>query len=276
MELSNKYSILEVPKGKYDVLVLVQTYQSEKTIEDALISIDRQSFGGSLAVLIHDDASTDKTRQIISGYMSSSKLDIFRAFRKTNSFESGEIHLTWQLVLSLKFDFLAICDGDDVWLSENKLSAQVRVLEKRKNVALVYHGYEQGFSIRSQDNVDYYQRLDQAPELLSRLYCSLRLPTIHSSTMYRKDSLDISNIHIANKLPVADFILLWSSLQHGSAHYIPGLRFFYRLGGSFNPLPKAEKVAIRDVLIKELGPRLNKKTLLRLLMTEKIKDFMKR
>lgn len=275
-DFSDKYAVLETPKKEYEVLVLLATYQSEKTVKEALQSIEHQTFHGTLALLIHDDASTDNTRQVISDYASSSQLEVFRAFRKTNSFDNSERYLMWQLVQTFDFKYLAICDGDDVWLSKNKLSEQVAVLEKWKRVAIVYHGHEQGFASHSKENVDHYERLDKSPAWLQRLYCSARLPTIHSSTMYRKEFLDISNILLVDKFPAADFVLLWSSLQHGSARYIPGIRFFYRLGGSFNTLPKDARVAIRDGLVNELKQKLKRRTVLRLLMTEKIKDLMGR
>lgn len=273
-DLADKFEVLELPEKKYDVLVLMNTYQSEGTIYEALKSIDNQSFSGTLALLIHDDASTDNTREIISEFISTSRMKVFRAFRKINSFRAEERYTKWHLVQTLDFGYLALCDGDDAWVSKNKLSVQFNFLDKCTSAALSYHGYEQGHVINSEDNVDYFKRLDRAPAWLQKVYSDIFLPVGNSTVMYKKTALDTSNIDLIDKYGVGDMVHLWSALQHGSAIYVPGIRTFYRSGGSFNRLSRINQDSVRDSMVVELSKRLSRRTAQRLLITTRIKGLI--
>ena len=51
-----------------DVSVLVISYNHEKFIEECLESVLRQKTDFSFEILIHDDASSDRTQNIIKRY----------------------------------------------------------------------------------------------------------------------------------------------------------------------------------------------------------------
>ena len=123
-----EFRLLEVPEGSFSVLVVVNSFNSSETISRALDSIISQDFDSSFKVLVHDDGSTDNSREIIEQYREKHPELIFPAYRKVNGLTTGGRVTMWGIIEGLGFEFLMMCDGDDFW-SSNMLREQVRVLE---------------------------------------------------------------------------------------------------------------------------------------------------
>ena len=89
-------------------------------------------------VLIHDDASTDGTTDIIKEYADRYPKIIKPLLQKENQFSKGvKITYTYQMPRA-KGKFIAFCEGDDYWIDENKLQNQVDFLMAHPDYGLVY------------------------------------------------------------------------------------------------------------------------------------------
>ena len=108
----------------------VITYNHAKFIRKCLDSILMQKTNFSFEVLIHDDASTDGTADIIREYEAKYP-DIIKPIYQTEN--------QWQKNIGISKNFqhprihgkyVALCEGDDYWTDENKLQKQVDFLEK--------------------------------------------------------------------------------------------------------------------------------------------------
>ena len=114
-----------------DVVVTICciTYNHEKYIRDALDSFLMQKTNFPIEVLIHDDASTDNTANIIREYEKAHSDIIKPICQKENQYSKGVgISITYQFPRA-RGKYIAMCEGDDYWTDPLKLQKQVDFLE---------------------------------------------------------------------------------------------------------------------------------------------------
>ena len=116
------------------VSVCVVTYNQEKYITECLQGIVDQETDFYFEVIVSDDCSTDRTREIIQLFSErhpnitvlfrSENLGALRNFVDTHGQATGE--------------YVCHCDGDDYWLP-GKLQAQVDYLDRHPYCNIVWH-----------------------------------------------------------------------------------------------------------------------------------------
>lgn len=121
------------------ISIVLITYNHEYYIEDALKGILMQDFGNILELIIADDASTDKTREIINKFKFPQNCDVKKVFREVNV--GMNVNILEALKLA-KGEYVAILEGDDYWLNPNKCAVQMEYLEKHPNVSFSWHPVE--------------------------------------------------------------------------------------------------------------------------------------
>lgn len=111
------------------------TYNHEKFIADAIDSFLMQETNFKFEILIHDDASTDRTVDIIREYEKKYPDLIKTIYQTENQYSKGVdvLHLNNERA---KGKYLAICEGDDFWTKSNKLQKQVDYMEKHPECSL--------------------------------------------------------------------------------------------------------------------------------------------
>jgi glycosyltransferase involved in cell wall biosynthesis len=105
------------------------TYNHEKFISECLDSFLNQKISFHAEILIHDDASTDKTASIIQGYEKQFPNIVKPIYQVENQFKKN-------IKLNIAFNYprargkyIAFCEGDDYWTDPLKLQKQVDFLE---------------------------------------------------------------------------------------------------------------------------------------------------
>ena len=89
-------------------------------------------------IVIHDDASSDDTAEIIREYEAKHPT-IFRTFYQTeNRFSKGVNPYYAYVFPAARGRYIAICDGDDFWSDPAKLATQAAVLDANPNLALTF------------------------------------------------------------------------------------------------------------------------------------------
>ncbi|MBS6722749.1 MAG: glycosyltransferase [Clostridiales bacterium] len=121
------------------VSVICNTYNHERYIRDAIESFLVQKTDFLYEVLIHDDASTDKTAEIIKEYEKKYPELIKPIYQRENQYSKG-------INVSFKFQYprahgkyIAICEGDDYWIDPYKLQKQVNAMEQHPEVGICAH-----------------------------------------------------------------------------------------------------------------------------------------
>ena len=121
------------------VSVLCMAYNQEKYIRQTLESFVMQKTNFPFEVLINDDASTDKTPEIIKEFADKYPNIIKPVYQKENQYSKGvSIHNDF-LFPKAAGKYLAFCEGDDFWTDENKLQIQYDIMEKNPDCHLCLH-----------------------------------------------------------------------------------------------------------------------------------------
>lgn len=115
------------------VSILCTAYNHEKYIRQCLDGFVMQKTNFKFEVIIHDDASTDNTANIIREYEEKYPEIIKPIYQKENQY-SKKAGITKNFTLpKARGKYIAICEGDDFWTDKYKLQKQVYTLENNPN-----------------------------------------------------------------------------------------------------------------------------------------------
>ncbi|OZC34904.1 hypothetical protein B9Q17_09860 [Marinobacter vinifirmus] len=120
------------------VSVVCITFNQEKYISEALDSFLAQRTSFPFEVIVHDDCSTDGTRAIIESYVSRYPNIIKPVFQRENQFSQGK-RPTFVASKYTKGRYIALCEGDDYWIDEQKLEKQANFLGNHRDYSAVTH-----------------------------------------------------------------------------------------------------------------------------------------
>lgn len=91
-------------------------------------------------ILIHDDASTDGTKEIIEEYVANYPELIYPIYQTENQYSKGIRGMMARYNFPrAKGKYIAICEGDDYWTNPHKLQKQVDFLEKNPDYSICFH-----------------------------------------------------------------------------------------------------------------------------------------
>src|SRR5262245_28919719 len=131
---------LEVTKPL--VSISCMTYNHAAFIRTCLDHLLVQKTNFPFEIMIHDDASTDGTREIIEEYVSKYPEIIFPFYQKENQYSKGVRGLSSRYNYPrCRGKYVAICEGDDYWTDPYKLQKQVDFLESHEDYVMAYHDF---------------------------------------------------------------------------------------------------------------------------------------
>lgn len=120
------------------VSVLCMTYNHVGLIAKALDGFVMQKTSFCFEVLVHDDASTDGTIDILKSYETKYPDILKILYEKENQYSKG--NNIFQIMRPLAHGkYIAICEGDDYWTDAHKLQKQVDFMETHSDVMLCCH-----------------------------------------------------------------------------------------------------------------------------------------
>lgn len=121
------------------VSVYLITYNHERYIRQALDSILSQKTDFAYEVIVHDDASTDGTTEIVQEYAQKYPEIIVPIIQKENQYSKKvDIYKTF-IKDNIQGKYIAGLEGDDYWCDENKLQKQVDFLESHLEYSACVH-----------------------------------------------------------------------------------------------------------------------------------------
>lgn len=124
-----------------DILVSIvcNTFNQEKYIRSALDGFLMQQTNFPIEILVHDDASTDGTAEIVNEYAKKYP-DIVKAILQTENQYSKQVAISEKFQFSrAKGKYIAFCEGDDYWTDPLKLQKQVDAMEKHPELDICSH-----------------------------------------------------------------------------------------------------------------------------------------
>lgn len=112
------------------VSILCCTYNQNKYLEAALESMLKQKTTFKYEIVVHDDASTDGTRDIIRKYQAEYPDIVKPIYENTNQYSQGIDFMKRIILHDTSGEYIALCEGDDFWIDEQKLELQYQIMEK--------------------------------------------------------------------------------------------------------------------------------------------------
>lgn len=120
------------------VSIICDVYNHAAYLRQCLDGFMMQQTSYPYEVLIHDDASTDESQQIIKEYENKYPLIIKPIYQTKNKYSKGiSIWRNYQFPRA-QGKYIALCEGDDYWIDPLKLQKQVEFLECNPEFGMVY------------------------------------------------------------------------------------------------------------------------------------------
>jgi glycosyltransferase involved in cell wall biosynthesis len=212
------------------ISVMVITYNHQEYIEQCILGILDQKTKYAFEIIIGDDASTDRTGDIVSELQRRYP----NAIRLIN--EKDHVGFIPNYLRTLKYcksDYIAFCEGDDFWNNQEKLERQVSFLIENPDYGLVYTDYAQ-FNESTKSFINSFLTAKKKhpisgfqPEKMVAGDCQIMTLT----TCIRSSLLDADyyNIMDDNSLLIADFpTWMWIGLK-SKIHYDNSITAVYRV-----------------------------------------------
>jgi glycosyltransferase involved in cell wall biosynthesis len=129
------------------VSVVITTYNHEKYIRECLEGILAQKTDFRYEIILGEDDSVDKTREICIEYAEQHP-DMIRLFlhNRANVINirqkpTGRYNFLYNINMA-RGKFIALCEGDDYWTDTSKLARQVKCLEEDHSLSFCFHSVE--------------------------------------------------------------------------------------------------------------------------------------
>lgn len=219
---------------KVMLTICVPVYNHEMYIVKALDSIRMQNTKYSYEVLIGEDCSTDNTRKVLQKYQRNSPNNFHYYYRKENMYNSNVTNLQ-DLKNRSSGKYIITLEGDDYWISNNKIQCQIDFLEKHPNYIAVCHDCQMVDRYSNILNITYPQIREN--EYLWKHYMSGFLPgqtaTLLYRNIYRTGNYDTSILNLG--LMPGDRLLSFVLLSYGQIYIMNKKMSAYRYvtnGGS--------------------------------------------
>ncbi|MBU1668277.1 glycosyltransferase [bacterium] len=115
------------------------SFNHEAFLEKALDSFLIQETNFPFEILVHDDASTDRSADIIREYEAKYPNLIKPIYQTENQYSQNIEPMSAYNYSRAKGKYIAVCEGDDYWTGTDKLQLQADFLEANDDYSICYH-----------------------------------------------------------------------------------------------------------------------------------------
>lgn len=110
------------------VSIICLTFNQEAYIRDAMESFLMQKTSFLYEIIVHDDASTDHTREILREFENRYPDRVRLILQEENQYSKGKSMLLDFALPQARGSYIAFCEGDDYWTDPDKLQKQIDAL----------------------------------------------------------------------------------------------------------------------------------------------------
>ncbi len=210
------------------VSICCLTYNHEKYIRQCFDGFIMQKTNFDFEILVHDDASTDGTIDIINEYTKQYN-KLFKPYiEKENTYSKKNEFVGLRINFErAKGKYIALCEGDDYWTDPYKLQKQVDFLEANSDYSFVYTSFNvvnsnsQKITINELENYKHGVNGDFA--FFNLLIKSNYILTL--TTMFR-------SIYLRCEPFYYDYGIFLNACRCGKAYYMDSITGCYRINPS--------------------------------------------
>ena len=240
-----------VPK----ISVLMLAYNQAQYIDEAIAGVMRQRCPYAFELVIADDASTDETGERCRRWQARYPQQIVYLRNEQNV---GLAQNFYDAYHRLRGEYVAICEGDDYWLSKHKLRRQVEWLEVHLEYVCCYHrvvNYVEETGEKSLSNGGRFAKRDIA--LLDLAACNY---ITNVSAVFRR-SCTPQLPEWFRETPTYDYALHLLNAEHGLSHFMSRPMAVYRhhQGAAWSTAGKLHaakiSVGVRGLLIDHFAAK---------------------
>lgn len=215
------------------------TYNHVKFIREAVGGFLMQETTFPVEILIHDDASTDGTADIVRSYQAKYP-QLFRAILQTKNQWSKGIKPRKFLTPLVRGQFTALCEGDDYWTDSLKLNKQVSAMNANPQVSASFHAVSM---VNEAGDVLEIRPAQPVPTRLAFRDIVIRNHLLTCSIVYRS-SVTSESCAWSKMLPMGDWPLQVNLARYGDLLGIDDNMGCYRRhqGGVWTTLSKREEL----------------------------------
>ena len=207
------------------VSICCATYNHVNFIAQCLDGFVNQKTTFQFEILVHDDASTDGTAEIVKAYEKKYPQLFRNVYQAENQFlkQNALVNILFPMV---KGKYIALCEGDDYWTDPLKLQKQVDYLNENQDVVLCFHPVQMlmpdgllsdDFLTKVPDN---YNRI----EVIAAQGNFLHTPSVVFRNVIRQFP------DMIHETPIGDYFLQMLFATHGEFHQLPYVMAVYRYG----------------------------------------------
>mgnify|MGYP000566060546 FL=1 len=181
------------------ISVIIPAFNAELYIQEALKSVCSQTYL-NLEIIIIDDGSSDRTREIIEQFQDTRILLISRENR-------GLIATLNEAIEISRGDYIARMDADDICLG-TRLDRQVQYLRKHHNIGLLFTGIE----YVDENGRELRKKVSAKSRKLEPVELLFGCPVCHPTAMFDMTKLKKSDIQYDKAYCLAEDFELWTRL----------------------------------------------------------------
>jgi glycosyltransferase involved in cell wall biosynthesis len=236
------------------VSVLVMTYNHEKFISQALETAEMQETNFEYEILISEDCSTDRTRQIVLDFHEAHPKKVRLLLSKQN-IHSNEIVVRG--IQAARGQYIALLDGDDYWTSPHKLQKQVNFLDSHPECSVSFHNSRIFHEAEGREGPNWTPPNQKEISTLEDIWMGNFIATC--STMFRRGLIGEIPEWYIDFFPITDWPLHILNAEHGKIGYIDEVMGVYRYhpGGLYSPFSETKKQQATLKFYRTMNKNLN-------------------
>ena len=212
-------------RDNIEVSIVCISFNQAAYITQCLESLVSQETDFAFEIIVHDDASTDDTAEIVRSFSKEHPGIVTALLEKENQY-SKNVCLAQLIDPFIRGKYVAYCEGDDWWIDSHKLQTQYDYMESHPYAAACVHA-ARIYNDKKGEFVGYQAPSDVPKDFSTDEIISLVAPFATNSIFHRRDLYLKPDVY--SGWGVGDYPrCIWLSTQ-GLFHYDNAVMSAYRM-----------------------------------------------
>lgn len=210
------------------VSIRCETFNQEKYISNCLDGFVMQKTNFKYEIVVHDDASTDNTANIIREYEKKYPNLIRPIYEEENQYSKHDNSIRKLLDSEMRGKYIAICEGDDYWTDPLKLQKQIDFLENNPDYSMCFHQAIRHYEDCNKKD-ELYGDIEDRDYTGLELYSSSHRPPTASVVMRTSiNNTDVYKDFVKYNLSFGDIPLFLTCAHYGKVRGMADIMCVYR------------------------------------------------